>query len=89
MVISMELVELVSVVIGLGLCGLAGMGLCALCDYLNGSGSSSNNNYKPSHKDITANHEVDFRQAFIDVNTGKCSGKELNRRLNSGYYNKD
>lgn len=29
---------------------------------------------------------TDFRQAYIDVNTGKCTGKELNKRLSNGYY---
>lgn len=78
-----------TVIIGVALCLLAGRGLAMFADYLAGYGGSSNKKYKPSHKDITVNHDVDFRQAYIDSMTGKCNGKELNRRLNSGYYNKD
>lgn len=66
-----------------------GTALMAFVDYKLGYRDCSPNGYKPSKKDITRDHEVDFRQAFIDSSTGKCNGKELNRRLNSGYYNKD
>ena len=29
---------------------------------------------------------TDYRQAFIDLNTGKCDAKESNRRVTNGYY---
>ena len=29
---------------------------------------------------------TDYRQAFIDLNTGKCDAKESNKRLTNGYY---
>lgn len=39
-------------------------------------------------KDVTQNHDFDIRQAFIDSSSGKYSKKELNKRMNNGYYNK-
>lgn len=42
-----------------------------------------------SINDVTKDQDIDFRQAYIDVNTGKCSGKELNKRLNNGYYDRN
>lgn len=38
--------------------------------------------------DVTKNQDIDFRQAFIDSSSGKYSKKELNKRMNNGYYNK-
>ena len=29
---------------------------------------------------------TDYRQAFIDLNTGKCDAKESNKRVTNGYY---
>lgn len=29
---------------------------------------------------------TDYRQAFIDLNTGKISAKECDRRVTNGYY---
>lgn len=29
---------------------------------------------------------TDYRQAFIDLNTGKCNAKESNKRVTNGYY---
>ena len=37
--------------------------------------------------DVTENQNINFRQAYIDSVTGKCNGKEMNKRLNNGYYN--
>ncbi|MGN0317429.1 MAG: hypothetical protein ACI4E1_05765 [Lachnospira sp.] len=37
--------------------------------------------------DVTKNQDIDFHQAYIDSVTGKCNGKELNKRMNNGYYN--
>lgn len=31
---------------------------------------------------------TDYRQAFIDLNTGKCDAKESNKRVINGYYSK-
>lgn len=31
---------------------------------------------------------TDYRQAFIDLNTGKISAKECDKRVTSGYYQK-
>lgn len=31
---------------------------------------------------------TDYRQAFIDLNTGKISAKECDRRVTNGYYSK-
>lgn len=33
-----------------------------------------------------APQNTDYRQAFIDLNTGKCNAKESNRRVTNGYY---
>lgn len=38
--------------------------------------------------DVTAGHNVDFRQAVID-NANGVSQKTIDKRMNSGYYNKD
>lgn len=32
---------------------------------------------------------TDYRQAFIDLNTGKCNAKESNKRVTNGYYVKN
>lgn len=42
-----------------------------------------------SINDVTKDQDIDFRQAYIDVNTGKCNGKELNKRLNNCYYDRN
>ena len=39
-------------------------------------------------KDVTSGHNVDFRQAVIDKANG-VSQKTIDKRMNSGYYNKD
>ena len=31
---------------------------------------------------------TDYRQAYIDMNTGKYSAKEVDRRMTKGYYRK-
>ena len=80
---------LIGAIIVLAISYYGGTALMAFVDYKLGYRDCSPNGYKPSKKDITVDHEIDFRQAYIDVNTGKCSGKELKRRMNSGYYNKD
>lgn len=33
-----------------------------------------------------APQNTDYRQVFIDLNTGKCNAKESNRRVTNGYY---
>lgn len=35
-----------------------------------------------------ASPNTDYRQAFIDLNTGKISAKECDRRITNGYYSK-
>ncbi len=37
-------------------------------------------NIKPASKG------TDYRQAFIDLNTGKCNAKEMDKRVSNGYY---
>ena len=80
---------LIAAIIIFALSYYGGMALMAFVEHKLGYWNSSKNGHKPSKKDITVEHEVDFRQANIDFYAGKCDRKELKRRLNSGYYNKD
>lgn len=80
---------LIGVIIVFALFYYGGVALMGFVDSKMGYGGSSKKKNKPSKKDITVDHEVDFRQVCIDSFTGKCDRKELKRRFNSGYYNKD
>lgn len=39
-----------------------------------------------AEKDKPAPPGTDYRRASIDGFTGKCSGKELDKRISNGYY---
>lgn len=80
---------LIGAIIVFALFYYGGMALMAFIEHKLGYWDSSKNGHKPSKKDITVDHEIDFRQINIDSYTGKYNKKELKKRLNSGYYNKD